>query len=119
MAFQFDSKCPTGPIEDRWNNHCFQSKLVNPSNRRKHSMADRKIVRIGNVEIGGPKFTVIAGPCSIESENQFKVTANSVKTSGASVLRGGIWKMRTSLKSFQGLGEESFQFIKKVSHELS
>ncbi len=86
--------------------------------REINTMADRKTVRINNIEIGGPQFTVIAGPCSIESENQLKQTATSIKKSGASILRGGIWKMRTSLKSFQGLGEESFQFIKKVKSEV-
>ncbi len=75
-------------------------------------------VRIGNVEIGGPKFTVIAGPCSIESEDQFRQTTRAVKNSGAALVRGGIWKMRTSPKSFQGLGESSFEFIKKVKAEL-
>ncbi len=75
-------------------------------------------VQIGNVEIGGPKFTVIAGPCSIESEDQFRQSAESVKKSGASLLRGGIWKLRTSPKSFQGLGESSFEFIKKVKSEI-
>ncbi|MCC2678322.1 MAG: aroF [Pseudobdellovibrio sp.] len=75
------------------------------------------VVEIGKIQIGGPKFTVIAGPCSIESETQFKDTAASVKKSGASVLRGGIWKMRTSQKAFQGLGAESFELIKKVKNE--
>lgn len=76
------------------------------------------VVQIGNVQIGGPKFTVIAGPCSIESEDQFRLTSTSVKKSGAALLRGGIWKMRTSPKSFQGLGEDSFDFIKKVKKEI-
>ena len=76
------------------------------------------VVQIGNVQIGGPKFTVIAGPCSIESEDQFRMTSTSVKKSGAALLRGGIWKMRTSPKSFQGLGEDSFDFIKKVKKEI-
>lgn len=75
------------------------------------------VVEIGKIQIGGPNFTVIAGPCSIESETQFKDTAASVKKSGASVLRGGIWKMRTSQKAFQGLGAESFELIKKVKME--
>lgn len=75
------------------------------------------VVEIGKIQIGGPNFTVIAGPCSIESETQFKDTAASVKKSGASVLRGGIWKMRTSQKAFQGLGSESFELIKKVKME--
>lgn len=72
------------------------------------------VVQVGNIQIGGPQFTVIAGPCSIESENQFMTTALAVKTSGAAMLRGGIWKMRTSAKAFQGLGAEAFDIIKKV-----
>lgn len=75
-------------------------------------------VHIGKIQVGGPQFTVIAGPCSIESENQFRATAQSVKTAGASLLRGGIWKMRTSPTAFQGLGESSFEFIKKVKAEI-
>lgn len=75
-------------------------------------------VQIGQIQVGGPNFTVIAGPCSIESETQFKDTATAVKNSGASILRGGIWKMRTSQKAFQGLGSESFDFIKKVKEQV-
>lgn len=82
-------------------------------------MATKSQVKIGNIEIGGPKFTVIAGPCSIESEQQLRQTALSVKNSGASILRGGIWKMRTSKNSFQGLGNEAFEFIKKVKAETN
>jgi 3-deoxy-7-phosphoheptulonate synthase len=76
------------------------------------------IVEIGKIQIGGPKFTVIAGPCSIESEHQFRTTASAVKNSGAGALRGGIWKMRTSQKAFQGLGNEAFEFVKKVKNEV-
>lgn len=74
-------------------------------------------VKVAGVEIGGPEFTVIAGPCSIESYSQFLETAQGVKAAGASLLRGGIWKARTSSKSFQGLGEDSFTFIKEVLRE--
>lgn len=74
-------------------------------------------VRVGNINIGGPEFTVIAGPCSIESRQQFLETAQSVKSSGACLLRGGIWKLRTDPKSFQGLGPESLGFVKEVLHE--
>lgn len=74
----------------------------------------KKTVKVGPVTIGGPAFTVIAGPCSIESESQFLETALGVKQFGASLLRGGIWKMRTSANTFQGLGSESFQFIKRI-----
>jgi 3-deoxy-7-phosphoheptulonate synthase len=73
-----------------------------------------KTVKVGSVTIGGPAFTVIAGPCSIENESQFLETASAVRELGASLLRGGIWKMRTSAKSFQGLGADSFDFIKTV-----
>lgn len=76
------------------------------------------LVELGKIQIGGPKFTVIAGPCSIESEAQFQQTAQAVKRAGASVLRGGIWKMRTSQKAFQGLGASSFDFIKKIKAEV-
>lgn len=76
------------------------------------------VVKIGEIQIGGPRFTVIAGPCSIESEPQFQTTAQSVKNSGASVLRGGIWKMRTSQKAFQGLGHESFDLIKRIKTQV-
>lgn len=75
------------------------------------------VVQIGKVKIGGPNFTVIAGPCSIESEQQFSTTANAVKASGAALLRGGIWKMRTSSAAFQGLGSEAFSLIKKIKDQ--
>jgi 3-deoxy-7-phosphoheptulonate synthase len=71
----------------------------------------------GELEVGGPRFSVIAGPCSIESHAQFLETAKMVKENGACMLRGGIWKMRTSAKTFQGLGESSFDFIKSVCKE--
>ncbi|WP_413289848.1 3-deoxy-7-phosphoheptulonate synthase [Bdellovibrio sp. HCB337] len=73
----------------------------------------------GTLDIGGPQFSVLAGPCSIESHDQFLETAKSVKSSGACMLRGGIWKMRTSSKTFQGLGESSFDFIKSVCKETN
>lgn len=76
-------------------------------------------VKVGNIEIGGPAFTVIAGPCSIESYDQFLETARFVKQHGASLLRGGIWKMRTSAKSFQGLGAEGFELVRTVLKEVN
>lgn len=76
-----------------------------------------QIVNIGGYDIGGPNFTVIAGPCSIESYDQFLETATGVKASGAHLLRGGIWKMRTSSKDFQGLGSSSSDLIKAVCKE--
>lgn len=73
-----------------------------------------KPVQVGNIVIGGPAFTVIAGPCSIESPSQFLETATAVREHGASLLRGGMWKLRTSPKAFQGLGSDSFDFVKDV-----
>jgi 3-deoxy-7-phosphoheptulonate synthase len=85
------------------------------ASRQPHSRT--QVVRVGGVNIGGPEFTVIAGPCSIESRDQFSETATAVKNLGASLLRGGIWKLRTNPKSFQGLGPESLSFIKEVLNE--
>lgn len=76
-----------------------------------------QIVKVGGIEFGGSRFPVIAGPCSIESREQLLETALGVKKSGASLLRGGIWKMRTSTRTFQGLGEDSFSFIGSVLKE--
>lgn len=73
-----------------------------------------QIVNVNGVKIGGDNFTVIAGPCSIENQNQFLTTAEGVKASGAVLLRGGIWKLRTSPSTFQGLGSESFDFIRAI-----
>lgn len=81
----------------------------------------KKIVQIKSgskiLKIGDGSFSVFAGPCSIESETQFTTTTQEVKKSGACLLRGGIWKLRTSSQSFQGLGDDSFAMIKKVTTE--
>ena len=74
-------------------------------------------VKVGSCEIGGPSFSVIAGPCSVESREQFLTTALAVKKSGAQLLRGGIWKVRSSAKDFQGLGQDSYSFIRDVLKE--
>ncbi|MBX2987704.1 MAG: 3-deoxy-7-phosphoheptulonate synthase [Bdellovibrionaceae bacterium] len=76
-----------------------------------------RTVKVGGLTVGGPDFTVIAGPCSIESRDQFLETALGVKKAGACLLRGGIWKMRTSSKTFQGLGSNSFDMIRSVLRE--
>lgn len=71
-------------------------------------------IRVGEVVIGGPKFVVIAGPCSVESEKQLLETGASVKDSGASILRGGAFKPRSSPYSFQGLEEEGLKLLAKA-----
>ena len=69
------------------------------------------IIEVGNARIGGGYFAVIAGPCSVESEEQIIAVANAVKESGASILRGGAFKPRTSPYSFQGKGVEGIRLL--------
>jgi 3-deoxy-7-phosphoheptulonate synthase len=82
------------------------------ANRKFHP--DNTIVRIGDVEIGGDKIIVCAGPCSVESEEQLVGIAESVKESGASMLRGGAFKPRTSPYAFQGLKAEGLMYLKRA-----
>ena len=77
----------------------------------------RSIVRVGNVAIGGDEVVVIAGPCSVESREQLISTAKAVKSAGASLLRGGAYKPRTSPYDFQGLGEEALRILREASEE--
>ncbi|MBL8065343.1 MAG: 3-deoxy-7-phosphoheptulonate synthase [Chthonomonadaceae bacterium] len=80
---------------------------------------DRTVVEAGpnKIQIGDGGFTVMAGPCSVESYEQFKSAAAIVKGSGAQVLRGGAFKPRTSPYSFQGLQLEGLKIIKQVGEE--
>ena len=70
------------------------------------------IVQVGDLRIGAGTFTVIAGPCSVESEEQMATVAASVKASGAAFLRGGAFKPRTSPYSFQGLEDEGIRLLR-------
>lgn len=70
------------------------------------------VIRVGNVSIGTGGPVVIAGPCSVESEVQMRASAESVKRSGAQLLRGGAYKPRTNPYSFQGLGVEGLKLLK-------
>lgn len=72
---------------------------------------DKTIVRVGNVDIGGQKTVIMAGPCSIETEEQIMDVAFKVKEAGASILRGGAFKPSTSPYSFHGLGEEGLRLL--------
>ena len=69
------------------------------------------IIEVGNARIGGGYFAVIAGPCSVESEEQIIAVANAVKESGASILRGGAFKPRTSPYAFQGMKDEGIRLL--------
>lgn len=76
----------------------------------------RTVVNVSGVEIGGG-FTVMAGPCSVESEEQVIETARAVKTAGADMLRGGAFKPRTSPYAFQGLGLKGLKILAKAREE--
>jgi 3-deoxy-7-phosphoheptulonate synthase len=71
-------------------------------------------VNVAGVAFGGPRLAVIAGPCSVETEDQLLATAEAVKASGARLLRGGAYKPRTSPYAFQGLGEEGLKLLAKA-----
>jgi chorismate mutase/prephenate dehydratase len=81
-------------------------KLVDRASRQ----ADT-VIRVGDVLIGGDGFAVMAGPCSVESEEQINATAKFVRDHGAHVLRGGVFKPRTSPYSFQGLGWQGLDLL--------
>jgi 3-deoxy-7-phosphoheptulonate synthase len=77
------------------------------------------VIKINDsIEIGGEKTVVMAGPCSVESYEQLKIIAQSVKASGSNILRGGAFKPRTSPYSFQGLGVEGLKILRQVADEL-
>jgi 3-deoxy-7-phosphoheptulonate synthase len=72
-------------------------------------------VHVGDVEIGATKIVVMAGPCSVESEGQINRVAEMVSAAGATVLRGGAFKPRTSPYSFQGLGEQGLRMMRQAA----
>jgi 3-deoxy-7-phosphoheptulonate synthase len=75
------------------------------------------VVDVRGVPIGGKKLAVIAGPCSVENEEQLVETALAVKSAGANLLRGGAYKPRTSPYAFQGLGVDGLKLLEKVSQQ--
>jgi 3-deoxy-7-phosphoheptulonate synthase len=77
----------------------------------------RTVVNVGGVPIGGDQVVVIAGPCSVESREQLLSTAHAVKKAGASLLRGGAYKPRTSPYDFQGLGVEALKILREATEQ--
>jgi len=75
------------------------------------------VVDVDGIPVGGDKFVVMAGPCSVESEEQLLTTARAVKAAGASILRGGAYKPRTSPYEFQGLGKEGLRLLDLAKRE--
>ena len=79
-------------------------------NRKFHP--DDTVVEVGETKIGAGHFAMIAGPCSVESEEQIVTVAKAVKDAGATLLRGGAFKPRTSPYDFQGLKAEGIELLK-------
>ena len=85
------------------------------ANRKAHP--DDTIVDIGGHKFGGGHFQLIAGPCSVESEEQIIAVAQAVKEAGATLLRGGAFKPRTSPYAFQGMGADGLELLLKAKRE--
>ncbi len=82
------------------------------SNRKFHP--DATVVKVGNTTIGPGNLTIMAGPCAVETKEQLLEIAKAVKASGATILRGGAYKPRTSPYSFQGLEEEGLRYMQEA-----
>jgi len=93
-------------------------RIVEPykdANRKFHP--EDTVIPVGNTQVGGGTLTIMAGPCSVESEEQLIGIAKAVKASGATMLRGGAFKPRTSPYSFQGLGEIGIKYLETAKQE--
>jgi hypothetical protein len=109
--------------------HTLESLTVLPQVERvlpvqkRHKLVSREshpgnsLVNVDGVVVGGEKFTIMAGPCSVESEEQLMTTAEAVKAAGATILRGGAYKPRTSPYEFQGLGKEGLRMLAKAKQQ--
>ncbi len=87
----------------------------------KHSRqykAENTVIKIGNLKLGNGGFLLAAGPCAIESANQYATIAQKVKQAGANVIRGSIFKPRSSPYSFQGLGHDGLRLIRDLGDEM-
>jgi len=91
------------------------SEPYKQANRKFHPQDT--VIEIGDVKIGGGHFAMIAGPCSVESEEQIIAVAQAVKASGAKLLRGGAFKPRTSPYAFQGMKDAGIQLLLKAKAE--
>ena len=91
------------------------SEPFKSANRKFHP--DNTVVKVADTSVGGDIFAIIAGPCSVESEEQVIEIARAVKTAGATMLRGGAFKPRTSPYDFQGLKAEGIEFLLEAKRE--
>jgi 3-deoxy-7-phosphoheptulonate synthase len=76
---------------------------------------DDTVITVGRAAVGSPRLTLMAGPCSVEGEEQAFTIAKAVSAAGATVMRGGAYKPRTSPYSFQGLGEEGLKILRRAA----
>jgi 3-deoxy-7-phosphoheptulonate synthase len=81
------------------------------------SKSKRSIIEVGNITLGGKEIILMGGPCAVESSDQMYKAAMTVKNSGGKILRGGVFKPRTSPYSFQGLGLEGVNYLVKAARE--
>ena len=91
------------------------SEPFKSANRKFHP--DDSVIKVGNTSIGGLDFAIMAGPCSVESEEQVMEIARAVKAAGATMLRGGAFKPRTSPYDFQGLKADGIELLLKAKKE--
>ena len=92
------------------------SEPFKKANRKFHP--EDSVVEVGGVKIGGGTFTVMAGPCSVESEEQCMIIAEAVKAHGGAIFRGGAFKPRTSPYAFQGMGREGLGILSAVKERF-
>lgn len=78
---------------------------------------ERSMIRVGDTAIGACEIVLMAGPCAVESSAQMRAAAQGVKAAGGKILRGGVYKPRTSPYSFQGLGEEGVGYLREAAAE--
>jgi 3-deoxy-7-phosphoheptulonate synthase len=116
-------------IGDERTHHTLESLTVLPQVERvmpvqkKHKLVSREshpgntVIDVDGVPVGGERFTIMAGPCSVEDEVQLMKTAEAVRAAGATILRGGAYKPRTSPYEFQGLGQEGLRLLAKAKKE--
>lgn len=100
-------------MNPKWNGQFSRYDLVAKTGE-KDSRQFRTTIKVRDIEIGGNDFVVMAGPCAVESEQQLLSTAEVVAEAGASILRGGAYKPRSSPYAFQGLGVEGLRLLRKA-----
>jgi len=100
-------------------------KLISREYSKMYEGIEDMVIKIGDVEIGGSEPVFIAGPCAIESKKQLFTIAEGIKKAGAHILRGGIFKARSSVHSFQGLGaggqeaaEEALEWLREAGEKF-